>query len=128
MKTITIAGNIGKDAALRRTQDGTAVLSFSVAVSDRRNDETTWFDCTIWGNRATDKVAGMITKGSKITVNGDFSTREHEGKTYLQVRVNDFTMQGGKPGGDAGNDRSGDYAMASGARAVPSAIDDEIPF
>ncbi len=34
MKQITIAGRLGKDAELRRTQGGDPVLSFPVAVDD----------------------------------------------------------------------------------------------
>jgi len=49
MKTITIAGRLGKTAELRRTQGGDPVLSFTVAVDDRSAKEksTLWFDCSL---------------------------------------------------------------------------------
>ena len=98
MKAIVIAGNIGKDAVTRTTQGGDKITGWSVAVEDGfgQNKRTLWFDCSWFGSRG-EKVAQYLTKGSKVTVSGDFSTREHEGKTYLQVRVNDVTLQGGKP-------------------------------
>ena len=76
MKNLTIAGNIGKDAEVRKTQDGTVVTGFSVAVEDRsgREKQTLWFDCSIWGQRG-EKLAQYLTKGSKVTVSGDFGTR-----------------------------------------------------
>jgi single-strand DNA-binding protein len=98
MKSITIAGRTTRDAELRRTNDGTAVLAFSVAVDDRVSKEkgTLFFDCSMFGNRATALEQHMV-KGTAVTVSGDLGTREHGGKTYLQIRVNDVTLQGGKP-------------------------------
>ncbi|MGM0584237.1 MAG: single-stranded DNA-binding protein [Pseudomonadota bacterium] len=95
MKQITIAGNIGKDAQLRE-HNGNKVAGFPVAVDDGfgQNKRTIWFDCSLWGQRA-EKLAGYLTKGSKVAVSGDLSTREHEGKTYLTVRVSEVTLQGG---------------------------------
>ena len=53
MKAIVIAGNIGKNAEIRRTQKGDAVTGFSVAVEDRAGQEkrTLWFDVSMWGRR-----------------------------------------------------------------------------
>lgn len=96
MKTIFIAGNIGKDAEVRRTQDGTPIASFSVAVEDRagRDKSTVWFDVSIWGARG-EKLAPYITKGGKIAVTGDFGQREYQGKTYNTVRADQVTLMGG---------------------------------
>ena len=125
MKAITIAGNIGKDAVVRTTQGGDRITGWSVAVEDGfgQNKRTIWFDCSWFGSRG-EKVAQYLTKGSKVTVSGDFSTREHEGKTYLQVRVNDVTLQGGKPEGQR-DDRQQDQRAPAGRAAD---MDDEIPF
>jgi single-strand DNA-binding protein len=97
LKSIVIAGRTGKAAELRRTQSGEAVLGFSVAVDDGygQNKRTLWFDCSVWGKRA-DALKDMLPKGKEVTVVGDLSTREHDGKTYLTVRVNELTLQGGK--------------------------------
>lgn len=125
MKAIVIAGNIGKDAVTRTTQGGDKITGWSVAVEDGfgQNKRTMWFDCSWFGGRG-EKLAQYLTKGSKITVSGDFSTREHEGKTYLQVRVNDVTLQGGKPEGQR-DDRQQDQRAPAGRAAD---MDDEIPF
>ena len=96
MKAIVISGGIGKDAVLRRTQDGEAILGFSVGVDDGYGDKkrTIWFDCSVWGKRG-EKLADMLAKGTKVSVSGDLGTREHEGKTYLTVRANEVTLMGG---------------------------------
>lgn len=96
MKNLTIAGGVTRDAVLRRTGDGKAVLGFSVGVDDGfgQNKRSLYFDCSVWGPRA-EKLEPLVTKGAKVTVSGELSTREHDGKTYLTIRVNDVTLQGG---------------------------------
>ena len=96
MKNITIAGGLGRDATLRRTQGGDAVLSFGVGVEERNGQDkrTLWFDCSLWGKRG-EALERYLTKGTKVAVSGDLSTREHEGKTYLTIRADQVTLQGG---------------------------------
>ncbi|SEU02498.1 single-stranded DNA-binding protein [Paracoccus homiensis] len=123
MKSISIAGNIGKDCVLRNTQNGDAVAGFSVAVEERQGQEkrTIWFDVSIWGKRGS-ALAQYLTKGTRVAVCGDLSTREHEGRTYLTVRADQVTLLGG---GQASGQQGG--AQAGGAPGR-SDYDDEIPF
>ena len=129
MKNITIAGRIGKAAETRRTQDGDPVTSFSVAVDDGYGDRksTIWFDCALWGKRG-ESLGQHLTKGTAVSVSGDLGKREHEGKTYLTVRVNDVTLQGGGEKRETApkQDRSQTYGEASGGSAA--AMSDDIPF
>lgn len=101
MKSLVIAGNIGKSAELRSTGNGEKVAGFSVAVDDGFGDKkrTLWFDVSIWGKRA-EILAPMLVKGGKVTVSGDLSTREHDGKTYLTLRAENVTLQSARQGGD----------------------------
>lgn len=126
MKSITIAGNIGKDAVTRTTQSNEQVTSWSVAVEERNGQEkrTIWFDCSLWGKRGT-LLSQYMTKGSRVAVSGDLSTREHEGRTYLTVRANEVTLLGGGERRDDGGhryDRGGQQQRSRGE------LDDEIPF
>ena len=125
MKTIVISGNIGKDAETRTTQGGDTVTSFNVAVEHRQgNDKSTiWFSCSIWGKRG-DALARYLTKGGKVSVAGDLSTREHEGKTYLQIRADQVTLMGGKPQGDDRQDRQ----EHDGGGKGNADLDDDLPF
>jgi single-strand DNA-binding protein len=137
MKTIVIAGNIGKTAEVRNAGQN-RVTGWTVAVDDGWGDNKTtiWFDCNWWGQRG-EKVAQYIQKGGKITVSGELSKREHEGKTYLTVNVSDVTLQskadsngGGSGGNHSGHYKSGYGGGASGG-ANPSAgrdLGDTIPF
>jgi single-strand DNA-binding protein len=129
MKSIVIAGRTGKDAELRRLQDGTPVLSWSVAVDDGRGDSkrTLWFDCALYGKRGK-ALEQHMPKGTSVTVSGDFSTREHDGKTYFQVRVNDVTLQGGKPDRQQSRSDQGMYTDNAGGSAAALDDDSDLPF
>lgn len=109
MQILTIAGNIGKDAEIRRTQGGDPIASFSVAVDtgkdrDGNKRPAAWFDCSIWGKRA-EALARYIRKGGKVTVSGRPTARAHEGKVYMGVNVDQITLQGG--GQEAGTAQQG---------------------
>ena len=137
MKTIVIAGNIGKTAEVRNAGQN-RVTGWTVAVDDGWGDNKTtiWFDCNWWGQRG-EKVAQYIQKGGKITVSGELSKREHEGKTYLTVNVSDVTLQSkaDSNGGGSGGNHSGHYESGYGGGASGGAnpnsgrdLDDTIPF
>lgn len=137
MKNVTIAGRLTRDAVLRTMNNGDHVLGFSVAVDDRAGKEKTtlFFDASLFGKRG-DALAQYLTKGSSVTVSGDLGKREHEGKTYLTVRVNDVTLQGGKPQGEGERSRDDDYSsgFATSGANKPSGpresydLNDSIPF
>lgn len=130
MKSITIAGNIGKDAVLRTTQGGDKVAGFSVAVEERSGQDkrTIWFDVAIWGRRG-EALAQYLTKGSRVAVSGDLSTREHDGRTYLTVRADQVTLLGG--GQQSSGQSSGgydDYRGGAAGGGGRSDYDDCVPF
>ena len=129
MKSITIAGGITRDAVNRTTQDGENVTSFSVAVSEGFGDKkrSLYFDCALWGKRGS-ALSQYLTKGSRVAVSGDLSTREHNGKTYLTVRASEVTLLGGGEKRDHVNMPPG-YEGTAAAEADRGRIpDDEIPF
>jgi single-strand DNA-binding protein len=127
MRVITIAGGVGRDAEFKTTQKGDKLCSFSVAADDGFGDQksTIWFDVTRWGNGA-DKLAEMLVKGTKVTVIGTLSTREHDGKTYLQVRADHVKLQGDRQA--AGNGGSGNASRGRAASNDEPEDEDFIPF
>lgn len=100
MQTIIIAGRLGRDAELRSLQHGDQVCGFTVAVDTRAGREkvTNWWRCSLWGKRA-EALAPYLLKGVSVTVSGEFSLGEYDGKPQLNVRVNDLTLQGGRGDG-----------------------------
>lgn len=99
MNILMIAGTVGRDAELRTTGSGQDILGFSVAVDQGKDQngnkrDALWVDCSIWGKRAR-SLESYIKKGTKLTLQGRPTVREHNGKAYLGMMVNDFTFQGG---------------------------------
>jgi single-strand DNA-binding protein len=129
MFSMTIAGNVGKDAQLRRTQGGDAVLGFSVAIDQGKDKsgnkrESVWVSCSIWGKRA-ESLESYIKKGTKLVVTGRPGVNVYEGKGSLTLSVNDLTFMGGSQQRD---DQREDDRGGYDAPPQDNHIDDEIPF
>jgi single-strand DNA-binding protein len=77
INTITIAGNVGKDAVLRVTPNGKHIASFSVPAKSGfgDNEKTSWLQCKMFGAMA-EKLSASILKGAKVTVTGEFVLEE----------------------------------------------------
>jgi single-strand DNA-binding protein len=101
MNSITITGNLGKDAETRFTPNGDPVASFSVADSQGQNKPAIWWNCALFGKRA-ESLAPYLVKGQQVTVIGQVTEREYTDKNTgaprkaMDVRVIDIALQGGK--------------------------------
>jgi len=129
MQTIIIAGKLGRDAELRNTQNGDAVCSFPVAVDQRngRDKSTNWWRVSLWGKRG-EALAPYLLKGASVTVSGEFSLGEYEGKPQLNVRANEIALQGGRSGdGSQGAPSEPQRQQPSGNNRADD-LDDHIPF
>jgi single-strand DNA-binding protein len=111
MADIKFTGNLGRDAELKYTKSGSPYLSFSVADSKSRKLESgewetlaeQWLECTIWGSLA-EHYDGKLSKGSRVTVYGDFMSRKYEAKDgskgiSLDVNVKGVDIMPSKNGG-----------------------------
>jgi len=76
MIQVTAIGNLGKDPELKYTQNGDAVLEFSLACRGYKG-ETTWLDVTAWRGLA-ENAAKYLLKGSKCAVVGELQVQEYE--------------------------------------------------
>lgn len=100
MNSITIAGQLGKDAEVRFLPNGDPVASFSVADSQGKDKPTIWWRCSLFGKRA-ESLAPYLLKGQAVTVSGTVTERKYtdnsgQERTVMEVRVNDLALQGGK--------------------------------
>ena len=99
MNIISIAGNLGRDAEVRYTQNGDAVCSFSVADSQGKDKEAIWWRCSLFGKRA-ESLAPYLRKGAQVTVAGNVTERAYEKdgeqKKAMEIRVSDVALQGGR--------------------------------
>ncbi len=99
MINLTIAGNVGRNAELRRTQNGDEVLGFSLAVDNGKDKngnkrDTTWVKCSIWGKRAS-SLENYVRKGTKLVLTGRPGVDVYEGKGSLTLSVQELTFMGG---------------------------------
>ena len=134
MNVLCLTGNLGRDAEVRQAGSST-VCGFSVAMTSGYGDkkQTVWIDCSIWGRQAEGALPGYLKKGQQVAVSGELSTREHEGKTYLQLRVNSIDLIGKRDdGGQAAPQRQAAPAQQQAPAQAPAPaaadFDSDIPF
>ena len=95
MTTVTILGKLGGDAELKDV-NGTALAKFSVAqnVGFGEKKSVNWFSVSIWGGQAKSNFVDYLKKGQMVQVVGELSTREYNGKTYMEVRSYSCNLAG----------------------------------
>ena len=130
---VIITGNLTREPELRRTQGGMAILSFGVAVNDRRRNQQTgewedyanFVDCTMFGNRA-ESLSNYLSKGTKVAIEGKlrWSQWEREGqkRSKLEVIVDELEfMSSRQQGQQVESEPEPEYVEAT-------VYDDDIPF
>jgi single-strand DNA-binding protein len=128
MNIFTIIGRVGRDAEIKNGgKDNFARWSTAVDCGYGDKATTMWVDCTYWGTRA-EKIAEYIRKGDRIFVQGEFSLREHEGKTYGQIRVEKVELLTSKPKDEQGNSRTNREPTRQSAPPPQTVDDSQIPF
>lgn len=132
MQNITIAGRLGRDAETRSTQGGDAVTGFTVAVDYRagREKATNWWRVSLWGKRG-EALAQYLTKGTVVSVSGEFSLSEYDGKPQLNIKADQVTLLGGGQQDDRARSAAGDRQQARGrAQSNAEYLDDslDVPF
>lgn len=90
---IVIGGNLGADAELRKTNNGTPVTSFDIAVNEKYKDEngepkerTIWVRVNIW-RKTAEALTPYLKKGQRVHVVGRLIEREWIDKDTGKVRT-----------------------------------------
>lgn len=119
LNKIIIMGRLTRDPELRRTQSGTAVTSFSLAVdrdfkSQSGEKETDFIDIVAWRNTA-DFVSKYFSKGRMAVVEGRLQIRDWVDKDggkrrSAEVIADNVYFGDSKRDGDSGT--SGGYHTA----------------
>lgn len=95
INTVSISGNITADSKKNETKSGSAVLTFSVAVNERRKnsageweDYPNFVDCAMFDKRAETFVQ-YLKKGTKVSVSGHLrqSRWEKDGQKRSKIDV-----------------------------------------
>lgn len=138
---VIISGNIGRDPELRSTASGSQILSFGLAVNDRRKsqqtgeweDSTNWVDCVVFGARA-EPLGRFLSKGAKVAVDGKLRYSSWEAKdggkrSKLEVVVDEVEFLSSR-NQQAPQPQQQSFTADAPAPATPAAqvYDESIPF
>lgn len=92
---VFLSGNLTRDPDVMATNSGITVLTFGIAVNDRRKGDTgewenypNFFDCVVYGNRA-DALKSYLEKGSRVAVEGRLRQQrwEKDGQKRSRIEV-----------------------------------------
>ena len=147
---VIISGNLTRDPELRATNSGSSILSFGVAVNDRRRNQQTgewedvpnFVDCVVFGARA-EPLSRFLSKGSKVAIEGklrysSWETKDGQCRSKLEVVVDEvefLSPRNQQGGGNPAFQQAPAYGApqpnyAAPVQAPPSAdvYDEDIPF
>lgn len=142
MNVWNFTGNLGNDCDSKYLPNGDAVVSFSVGVKSGFGEKasTTWARCAMFGKRG-EAVSPFLLKGQLVGVSGELTNREYTDKdgnkrTSLDVRVNDLTLLGKKDGASSTQEprQPAPERQKPAAKTVSEGgsgfgdFDDDIPF
>lgn len=133
---VILIGNVGKDPEVRYTQKGDAILSFSLATSEKYNDEekVQWHRVSVFGKLAG-AIKDYVVKGTPLYVEGqlvyeEWTDKEGNKRSTPKIKVGfggTVNLLGGKGDGARSTAKPQAAGSASGSGAeIPA--DDEIPF
>lgn len=95
---VVICGRLTRDCEVKRTQSGTDIVNFRIAVNEWRKkgekyeEYTNFFNCVCFN----EKLAPYLTKGTKVTIEGSLHYEEWQSetgkrsKTEIKVRQVEF--------------------------------------
>ena len=135
---VVLTGNLTKDAELKQTSGGMAIVSMRLAVNDRRKNSSTgqwedspnFIDVTMFGSRG-EAVSRFLSKGKQIAVEGKLRWHEWEAasgekRSKVEVVADDIELLGGR-----GEGVSAPRSAPASAPAAGPADDldgEDIPF
>lgn len=81
---VILVGNLGRDPEVRFAQDGSKIVSLSIATSEswkdknsgERKDRTEWHRVVLFNDRLADIAEKYLKKGSKVFLEGQLQTRK----------------------------------------------------
>lgn len=132
---VNISGNLTRDPELRVTANGTKVLTFGIAVNDRRRnpqtneweDRPNFIDCAIFGTYG-ETLSRFLSKGNKVAIDGKlrYSSWEKDGQHLSRINVIATNVELLFPRTSDG--QSAPSPIPSNVAPVVDVYDDDIPF
>jgi single-strand DNA-binding protein len=99
----SFTGTVGRDAEVRYTASGMAILNVTVAnnVGFGDKQQTLWVRVALFGKRAESGLQNYLKKGQQVFVSGELSQSEYKAndgtlKTSLELNANIIDLVGKK--------------------------------
>jgi single-strand DNA-binding protein len=92
MNTVVLMGRLTKDPDVRRTNDGTAIGRFTLAVDRMKKDEADFIGCVTFGKTA-EFAEKYLRKGTKICGSGRIQTGSYTNKDGQKVYTTDVILE-----------------------------------
>lgn len=117
LNRVMLIGNLGADPETRHAQNGSVRVTFRVAVTDKWKDKggewqekTEWVPIVIFNENLAKVADEYLRKGSRVYIEGKYTTREWEKDGQKQYRTEvvlsgydcKLVMLGEKSGGGGG--------------------------
>ena len=133
---IILVGRLTKDPELRKTNNDTAVASFTLAVDNRTKDQdgnrtTTFVTVVVW-NQQAENVSKFLRKGALVGVDGrlvqrNFERRDGSKGSVLEVIAD--SVQFLEPKGERTNEQVNEIKDESrNLDIIEDTVDDDLPF
>ncbi|MBR2803622.1 MAG: single-stranded DNA-binding protein [Eggerthellaceae bacterium] len=140
INSVSISGNLTRDPEVRQTRSGMPVMTFGVAVNERRKgqsgeweDYTNFIDCTLFGKRAQ-SLSQYLGKGTKVSVQGKLHWSQWEDRnggkrSKVEVVVDEIEFMSQRKQQQSGYQGDAQYVQAETYDAPQGGYySDEIPF
>ena len=101
-------------------------MAQNVGFGDKKS--TNWFSVSIWGGQAKSNFVDYLKKGQMVQVVGELSTREYNGKTYMEVRSYSCNLAGSPQGGQQQAPQPQPNPQAQPEKNQNSDDGDDLPF
>ncbi len=134
---VTLIGNLGRDAELRRLENGAAVAKFSIATNENYKDKagewqtlTEWHEVVVWRELA-EQAERNCKKGTLVYVEGKITHRKYTDANNIEryateIVGNYMRVLDRKEGGSAARETSfpnEEYAPARPKNTAPPMSD-----
>lgn len=136
---VILVGNVGRDPEVRSSQDGSKIVSFSVATSEfwkdkisgERKDRTEWHRIVVFNPNLAEVCEKYLHKGSKVYIEGQLQTRRWQDQAGVEKFTTEVILsrfKGELALLDSRSDGSDSVEMSVGSKSDSMEIDDDIPF
>jgi single-strand DNA-binding protein len=133
---VILVGNLGRDPEVRAMQDGSKVVSFSVAtseswkdkVSGERKDKTEWHRVVVFNPNLAEVCEKYLHKGSKVYVEGQLQTRKWQDQQTGTDRYTTEVVLSRFRGEVTMLDSRSDGDVSAALDDKASVVDDDVPF